>query len=187
MGMPETLERWTAARVRELPDDGRRYEVVDGVLLVTPAPRWNHQEAVFRLAQQLDAYLQRIGGAHLALSPADVELDPYTLVQPDVFIVPSVGGRRPKNWTDITGLLLAVEILSPSTARADRSIKRGRYQRAAIPEYWIVDVDARLIERWRPGDERPEILTERLTWVLREGVEPLTIDLVAFFRNVLDE
>ena len=187
MAMPELLERWTAARVRELPDDGKRYEVVDGELLVTPAPRLPHQEAAFRLAQLLDVYLLRVGGAHVVMSPADIEFDPHTLVQPDVFVVPSIQGRRPRAWTDISNLLLAVEVLSPSTARADRTVKRRRYQRASVPEYWIVDLDARLIERWRPGDQRPELLTDELVWQLREGVEPLVIDLGAYFRMVLDE
>ncbi len=187
MGMPEALERWTAARVRELPDDGNRYEVVDGELLVTPAPRFDHQEAVLAFMRLLDPYLLRIGGAHLVVSPADVELDTATLVQPDVFVVPSVGGRRPRTWRDITGLLLAVEIVSPASARADRAIKRRRYQRAGIPEYWVVDLDARIVERWRPEDERPEIVTEQLAWAPRAGVDPLSIDLAAYFRTVLDE
>src|SRR3954463_13774724 len=104
MGMPETLERWTAARVRELPDDGKRYEVVDGELLVTPAPSFDHQQAAFELASSLRAYLAQIRLGHAVMSPADIELDANTLVQPDVFVVPLEGGRRPKRWTDIRGL-----------------------------------------------------------------------------------
>lgn len=187
MAMPGTLERWTAARVRELPDDGRRYEVVDGELLVTPAPRLLHQKAVFQLARLLDDHVRLVGGAHVFSSPADVEFDPHTLVQPDVFVAPSVKGRSPRAWSEIANLLLAVEVLSPSTARADRTTKRRRYQRAGVPEYWVVDLDARLIERWRPGDERPELLSEDLRWELREGVAPLDIDLAAYFGVVLDE
>lgn len=187
MGMPEMLERWTAARVRELPDDGKRYEVVDGVLLVTPAPRLHHQAAVFRLAQILDAYLRSVGGAYVFISPADVELDTHTLVQPDVFVAPSVADRQPRAWTEIAGLLLAAEVISPASARADRTTKRRRYQRAAVPEYWIIDLDARLVERWRPGDDRPEIVTEHLAWAVRAGVEPLVIELAAYFKQVLDE
>lgn len=61
-------------------------------------------------------------------------------------------------------MLLAGEILSPTTVRCDRAIKRQHYQAAAVHEYWIVDPDARLIERWRPEDERPEIIRERMTW-----------------------
>ena len=187
MGMPEILERWTAARVRELPEDGNRYEVVDGELLVTPAPRLLHQKAVFCLARLLDDHVRLVGGGHVFSSPADIEFDPHTLVQPDVLVAPSVHGRSPRMWTDISTLLLAVEVLSPSTARADRTVKRRRYQRAGVPEYWIVDLDARLVERWRPGDQRPEVLTEGLVWELRAGVEPLVIDLGAYFRTVLDE
>jgi Uma2 family endonuclease len=109
------------------------------------------------------------------------------LVQPDVFVVALVDGRRPKNWSDLRGLLLAVEVLSPSSARADRTVKRRRFQRAGIPEYWVVDVDARLVERWRPSDERPEILTDELAWRPDATREPLRIDLPAYFARVLGE
>jgi Uma2 family endonuclease len=187
MGMPETLERWTAARVRELPDDGNRYEVVDGELLVTPAPTFDHQEAAFAPATLLRTYLERTRVGHAVLSPADIEFDPHTLVQPDVFVVPLESGRRPRRWTDIRGLLLAVEVLSPSTARADRTVKRRRYQRAGVPEYWIVDLDARLVERWRPGDDRPEVLAERLQWQARGADLPFVLDVLAFFRSVLQD
>jgi len=185
--MLETLERWTAAQVRELPDDGKRYEVVDGELLVTPAPTFDHQEAAFQLARLLQAYVAQRGLGHAVMSPADIELDPTTLVQPDVFVVPLEAGRRPKHWADIRELLLAVEILSPSTARADRTVKRRRYQRAEVAEYWIVDLDARLVERWKPGDERPEVLAERLEWRPGGDHASFEMDLPEFFREVLDK
>ena len=187
MGMPETLERWTAARVRELPDDGKRYEVVDGELLVTPAPNFDHQQAVGALFIALHTYLSHAVIGTTVVSPADIEFDPRTLVQPDVFVVPLEGGRRPRRWTDIRGLLLAIEVLSPSTARADRTVKRRRYQRARVPEYWIVDLDARLVERWRPNDERPEVLTERLSWQPDPSLPPFELDLPRFFAQVLDD
>lgn len=187
MGMPEMLERWTAARVRDLPDDGKRYEVVDGELLVTPAPRFDHQRAVGVLYLALHPYIAQAHLGEVVISPADIEFDPATLVQPDVFVVPLVGGRRPKTWADIRGLLLAVEVLSPSTARADRTIKRRRYQRAGVPEYWIVDLDARLIERWPVGDERPEVLTERLAWQPDPSGPPFELDLPRFFAEALAE
>ena len=162
MGMPEMLEHWTAARVRELPEDGNRYEVVDGELLVTPAPSFDHQQAAGMLLIALQEYLSGRPLGVAVMSPAAIEFDPATLVQPDVFVVPLEGGRRPKRWVDIRGLLLAIEVLSPSTARADRTTKRRRYQRAGVPEYWVVDLDARLVERWRPADERPEVLSDRV-------------------------
>jgi len=185
MGMPETLERWTAARVRELPDDGQRYEVVDGELLVTPAPTFDHQRAVGALYLALHHYLAATSSGEVVVSPADIEFDPATLVQPDVFVVPLEGGRRPKRWVDVSRLVLAIEILSPATARADRTVKRRRYQRAGIPEYWIVDLDARLVERWRPGDERPEVITDWLTWRLEGDLPAFELDLAEFFSHVL--
>jgi Uma2 family endonuclease len=81
---------------------------------------------------------------------------------------------------------VAAEVLSPSTARADRLSKRVIYQSQQVPEYWIVDVDARVIERWRPEDNRPEILTETLTWQPRSEISPLTIELESFFAEILD-
>ena len=81
-------------------------------------------------------------------------------------------------------LILAVEILSPVTARADRIVKRRLYQGEGVPEYWIVDVDARLVERWRPGDERPEIVTDRLEWRPDPAHSALEMELAAYFVEV---
>lgn len=185
MGMPQATEFWTPDRVRALPDDGRRYEVVAGELLVTPAPNLPHQEAVTRLVRLLADYTERSGVGYATLSPADLVPEPGSLVQPDVFVAPLIAGRRPRAWTDITRLLLAVEVLSPSTARADRTVKRQLFQRTGVPEYWIVDLDARLVERWRPGGERPEVLTDPLRWQPDPAVEPMVIDLPSFFTQVL--
>ncbi|HUL02040.1 MAG TPA: Uma2 family endonuclease [Gemmatimonadales bacterium] len=183
--MPQLQQPWTAAMVRELPADGKRYEVVSGELLVTPAPTFDHQEAVGNLFLRLRVHLRAHLVGHAAMSPADIELDTHTLVQPDVFVVPLVQGRRPRTWAEIPGLLLAVEVLSPSTARADRTIKRRRFQAEGVHEYWIVDVEARLVERWRPEDLRPEILTETLVWQPDPAVEPLVVSLPDFFNEVL--
>lgn len=187
MGMPQAAHFWTVDEVRALPADGRRYEVVAGELLVTPAPSFAHQEAVKHLLRRLADYCEPAGTGHAAISPADLTPEPNALVQPDVFVVGLVAGRRPRDWSDIERLLLAVEVLSPSTARADRTIKRRLYQRAGVPEYWIVDLEARLVERWRPSDERPEMLADTLTWSPDPAVPPLTIELPEFFGRVLSE
>ena len=187
MGMPQQATRWTAAMVRALPDDGNRYEVVDGELLVTPAPVELHQRAVVALVRLLADYAdaQRFGEA--LASPADLELDPEGLVQPDVFVQGLVGGHLSRGWNTGAPLLLVVEVVSPSTARADRTTKRCRYQRAGIPEYWVVDFDARVIERWRPADERPEVLGEAITWQPHGAAQALTMDLAGLFARVHGE
>ena len=187
MGMPQATRFWTPDEVRALPADGRRYEVVAGELLVTPAPSFDHQQAIKLLMFALDVYVDQWSLGCAAISPADLTPEPGALVQPDVFVVGLVAGRRPRDWSDVERLLLVVEVLSPSTARADRTIKRRLYQRGGVPEYWIVDLEARLVERWRPSDERPEMLTDRLSWHPDPAIPPLTIELPEFFRQVLLE
>lgn len=175
---------WTAAEVRELPDDGNRYECIDGELLVTPSPRGLHQVAVREVAFALHDYLRGQKVGELLWSPADIELQPTTLVQPDVFVSRSHDGSRVRDWKDIANLLLAVEVLSPSTARYDRVVKRNFYQRAGVEQYWIVDLDARLIERWLPDAVSPEILSEELTWNPPGASEPLKLNLLALFAEI---
>ena len=173
--------------VRALPDDGNRYEVVDGILLVSPSPSWPHQRAVAELWAKLNAYLRsnRAGAAYLA--PADVEFNPRRMVEPDAFVVPLVDGRVPMHFDAVRSLLLAIEVLSPSTARSDRHIKRRLYQSEGVGEYWIVDLEARSVERWRPADERPEILDVRIAWQPTGAPTSLEIDLVRYFADVFDE
>jgi Uma2 family endonuclease len=186
MSMPTLKRQWTAADLDDLPDDGNRYEVIDGELFVTPAPALRHQEAVAQLFLLLSDYLgkERVGHAHF--SPADIVFSPRRAVQPDVFVVPLVDARRPESWSEIKGLLVAIEVLSPSTARADRVAKRTLFRDEGVPEYWIVDLDARTIERSTPSEPRPEILVERLEWRPQGASEPLVIDLAEYFAKVLD-
>jgi Uma2 family endonuclease len=190
MGMPAALRprhsEWTAELVRQLPDDGNRYEVVDGELLVSPAPSRYHQRAVLLLWRLLEDFLRthEIGVALAA--PCDVEFAPSRMVQPDVYCVPLVNGRIAERFVPADGLLLAAEVLSPFTARFDRHTKRHLYQLERVPEYWIVDVNARLIERWHPDDERPQICDEIIEWRIAGHAPTLTIDLGEYFRGLFE-
>lgn len=189
MAMPVLEPRyWTAEDVRALPDDRNRYECIDGVLLMTPSPTWDHGYVIDGLQRAIDGYLGRRGPHRATRSPSDVEIVPGTLVQPDLFVPFAIDPtRRPRGWLEIAGLTLAIEVLSPSTARVDRGRKRLFYQRAGVLEYWIVDMDARVVERWRSNDERPEVLREELLWHPSGMAEPLRIDLAALFAEELDD
>jgi Uma2 family endonuclease len=161
--MPEAARRYTMDEVMALPSDGNRYELVDRELLVTPAPSFTHQRVVKHLCVALELYLERCReGAVLCISPANICWSREHLVQPDLFVVPA--GEVTDSWSSIQTLLLAVEVVSPASARADRVAKRRLYQRQGVATYWIVDPDARLVEVWHPEDARPEIVTDRLTW-----------------------
>jgi Uma2 family endonuclease len=179
--------QWTADEVRALPDEpGKIFECVDGALLVSPSPRLPHQSMVGALLRALDVYVRAQGIGAVFMAPGDLELDAFTLVQPDVFILPLVDGRRPRTAEEIGVPLLFVEVLSPSTARFDRVVKRGRYQRYGV-EYWIVDLDARLVERWMPTSERPEIITDAITWAPTGAAEPLVLELTPLFAEAVGD
>jgi Uma2 family endonuclease len=164
MGIPVDQTEWIAEMVRALPYDGNRYEVLDGELFVTPAPSYRHQAVLARLYDRIRPYVDQYSLGWTRWSPADIEFSPKRVLQPDLFVVPEEGTGEPHSWKDVRRLLLVIEALSPTTARADRLKKRPIYQEQQVPEYWIVDSDARLVERWRPADDRPEVIADVLEW-----------------------
>ena len=162
MGMAQPTPVTTIEELLTLPDDGMRHELLDGVHVVTPAPRLDHQRVLGSLLATIHSQLATYAVLEVLTSPADIYLGPRTLVQPDLFIVQ----RMPPgtSWKDVPVPRVAIEILSPSTASRDRITKRRIYLESGIQEYWIVDIDARVIERWKAGDERPEIIDSKLEW-----------------------
>jgi len=191
--MAEYARRWTAAEVRELTDESRhwpRYELIDGELLVTPAPRPVHQIAVLYLARKIADYVEAEGIGMTLTSPSDLELEPDTVTQPDVFVIPSAYSRDAgplREWSQVRGLLLAVEVITPSSVRTDRMTKRKFFQRVGVPEYWVIELDARIVERWHPADDAPEVLRERLEWRPRGSENAMLLELRAFFAKVAGE
>ena len=191
MAMPATQRRWTANEVRQLigasPLATPRLELVDGELLVTPSPTWPHQRAVLLLAKALEEYVESHPVGVVCVSPSDVELEPQTIVQPDVFVVPAGEADRLRRGSlPVREVLLAVEVLSPSSGRHDRVTKRQLYSRH-VEEYWIVDLDARIIERWRRGAERPEVIVSTLEWQPAASAVAFRLDLPRYFAGLLGE
>ena len=185
MAMPAQHTEWTVEMVRGLPDDGNRYEVIDGELFVTPAPGIVHQRAVVELLDLVRPYVRAHGIGEALVSPADVVVyGPHKFVQPDLFVLPLVNGAPIRAWTEVGRLLLAVEVLSPSTEHTDRGRKRILYKDKAVPQYWIVDTDARAVERWHIDDSPLEILTDSLRWQPDHDAPPLDVDLPGYFDRV---
>jgi Uma2 family endonuclease len=180
--------RWTEEefyRARDAAPPGERWELVDGEVLVTPSPHWSHQRVVVELAVLLHAYVRKHALGELFVAPLDVKLEPGLVLQPDVLVVPT--GELETHADEVRRLLLAVESVSPTSARHDRVTKRPRYQRNRVPEYWVVDATSETIERWRPDDARPELLAEQLAWHPEGASEPFVLDLVRFFASVAVE
>jgi Uma2 family endonuclease len=188
MGMPAQREqrRWTEAEfyaARDAAPPGERWELVDGEVLVTPSPHWVHQAVLVRLLELLAPYVRAHSLGQIFVSPLDVKLEPGLVLQPDLLVVPR--GELRTREDIVRRLLLAVEVVSPSSARHDRVTKRPKYQKNRVPEYWVLDETSRTIDRWRPDDERPEIIAERLTWHPDGAAAAFVLDLASFFGDVL--
>jgi Uma2 family endonuclease len=174
---------WTADMVRALPEDGTRYEVVYGELLVTPAPAVPHQVVIRRLMLGLAEYLEPLGLGHtLFFSPADISWGPDTLVQPDLFVMAPTDVSE--KWTTFKSLRLAVEVLSPSSRRSDRVVKRKLYQERGVATYWIVDPDARLVEAWTPASLVAAQVRDELRWRVEAAAPELVIPVGRLFAPV---
>lgn len=129
-----------------LPDDGKRYEILEGELYMTPSPMTRHQLIAFRLSHVIGTYLEAHPiGTGLA-APCDVILSETDVVQPDLFIVlhGSVARITEKNVQGPPDSV--VEILSPGTSARDRELKRKRYEHFKVREYWLVDPDGNSVE-----------------------------------------
>lgn len=127
-----------------MPDDGHRYELIDGALVVTPAPSWQHQEVVGQLFMLL-MHARPSADFRVLMAPFDVVLAPDTVLQPDLLVARrSELSQRGLNAPP----LLAVEVLSPSTRRIDSTLKRARYEAAGCPSYWVVAPDGPSLTAW---------------------------------------
>jgi Uma2 family endonuclease len=130
------------------PDDGQRHEIVDGDHYVNPAPNLRHQTISRRLQHQLYSQIELEDLGCVFYSPVDVQLTEFDIVQPDLVVVLK-DCEQILTQTKIDGAPnLIIEILSQRTARYDRTLKKKLYQRAGVPEYWIVDPDEQTIEQF---------------------------------------
>lgn len=178
MHMATRTRPWTRADLARLPDDGNRYEVLDGELFVTPQARVLHQYVATGFASRLAAYCER-HALGVAVGPGAVPFGKNEL-QPDVQVVPVAPSHLPDRWDELPLPTLVVEVLSDATDRRDRGKKRDAYVRLGIPEYWIVDIGEHAVTVVRPGrpDER---VTGRLRWQPRAAIRALEIELAEIF------
>lgn len=140
---------YQAGDIQDMPDDGNRYEIIDGELHVTPSPSWAHQAIVAELLFRIYDHVRRHALGHVVTAPLSVILGDKTETQPDIIYV-SNERRRVITPSGIVGAPdLVIEVLSPSTAARDRNIKLVAYARAGIAHYWIADPDAPAVEEYR--------------------------------------
>lgn len=173
--------RWTRDELERFPDDGNRYEVLHGQLLVTPQASLDHQIIAMRLAAALYAYCEA-HRAGIAVGPGAVIFGKSEL-QPDFEILPPGSVKPRKKWDETPCPILVVEVLSPFAVsrRRDLSIKKDAYLRLGIATYWVVDHDERRVHVWSAGN-REEVITTVLRWQPVPNVAPFELQLAELFR-----
>src|SRR5688500_11376079 len=176
--------RWTYEEFARLPEDGNRYEVIAGELYVTPSPRPRHQEVVGYLVRKLGTFVEEGRLGIVYPGPIDVLFAEGDYFAPDLVFV----RRDRKEIVSDRGIEaapdLVIEIMSASTGARDRGIKRERYALFGVADYWLVDVDARRIERHRFAPLRDlEVFTDTLTWQPIGGGPALTLSVPDVFRS----
>jgi len=182
MGMPVDI-RLTYEDYCRLPNDGKRYEIIEGELFVTPSPFRPHQRAVTRLTSYLSVFVREKDIGEVFVAPFDVVFSRFDVVEPDLLYV-SKGRLSVLTEKNVQGAPdLVVEVLSPSTAEKDRTIKLKLYARYGVQEYWIIDPygpSAEIYRRQKKGFDPVKTLgaTDSLTSPLFLGFSLPLKDLV---------
>jgi len=142
--MIATLRPLTCDDLQELPDDGQRYEIIDGELIASPAPIANHQRVLKRLVRVFDDFANETGRGEVFFAPFDVQLGYHDIVKPDLVFIATELGRVPGQHHKFEGSpVLVAEVISPSSWQTDRVKKMALYARSAVLEYWIADPEQR--------------------------------------------
>lgn len=166
-----------------LPDDGKRYEILAGTLLVTPAPRPLHQRVVVRLYSALQRFFGGRSEGEVLVAPIDLILGKRDVLQPDLLVVDD---RATITERGIEGApLLVVEVLSKTTADRDRGAKSRRYAELGIRHYWLVDPDARRVEcrRLEGGAYRTTVAAEGDASLAPPEFDGLRLSLTALWAE----
>lgn len=174
-------KQWTLEEFDRLPDDGNKYELIDGELFVSPAPTFSHELIIARLTRIIDPYIAASGLGFVLHRGAVRSVRDNTQVEPDLMV------RQPPDdpaagWASPPFPILVVEIAYDSTRRRDRGQKRDLYMKYEIPEYWIVDGRDRAVRVVRPG-KADVVITQTLNWQPVGVAMPLVIALADVFEH----
>jgi Uma2 family endonuclease len=179
MAMAISVPLYTVDDLEHFPDDGNRYELLDGVLLVTPQAAAVHQVVANRIQFELTASLQKRGLAHV-VGPGAVVRMPRTQLQPDILVYPARFSPT-TDWRKITEHWLAVEILSRSSRVYDRDFKRDAYFALGLQQVWLVDWRDRSVEVCT-AKGKSRVVRDRIRW--RIARTEVTINLNEVFAGL---
>ena len=179
MGMAISVPRSTVDDLAQFPNDGNRYELLDGVLIVTPGPRPAHQLTASRLLLALGVPVKGIAEA---VGPGTIVRPPNTQLEPDLLVRPARFANA-RSWEDITEHWLAVEVLSRSSRIYDREFKRDAYFALGVQQVWLVDIDDRSVDVWRSRTEH-EVVRDVIRWAPPASELIVSIDLAELFAGL---
>lgn len=175
--MPRPMAvRLTYQDYLRVPDDDLRHEILDGEHVVSPSAGSHHQRLQLRLAMALHAAIEQTG-LGIVVTDLDVHLGPHDVVRPDILVVTTAHAAR-ITATHVEGAPdLLIEILSPDSATRDRHARKARYEARAVPEYWIVDPNARRLEQYASYSEGYRLLGAATEAIQLAILPEVTIDL----------
>jgi Uma2 family endonuclease len=183
MTTPASPYTWTYSEYARFPDDGNRYEVIDGEVLVTPAPTPHHQHVVGTLLMMLRPYVERFG-LGVVLADVDVLFATGQFLRPDLVFVPTGrrGGISDRGIEVPPGLIAEVE--SPTSHTVDRVKKPRHYGDFGVPEYWVLDPleGCAWIWRFAAGATEPQRVVGRFEWRPESAPEALRLDTAELLR-----
>lgn len=179
-----TGDVWTYSEYARLPDDGNRYEVIEGEVLVTPAPGTRHQHFAANLFMAVRQYVEK-HALGTVLWDVDLLFVEGQFLRPDFLFVPASGRAGITNRGVETVPALVVEVLSPSSRSIDLVRKPRRYRESGVPEYWVADPADQIIWRFAfgAGKTEGERIEGTLVWRPNPTIGPLQIDLAAAFAD----
>lgn len=175
---------WTYAEYARLPEDGKRHEVLDGRVLVTPSPTTGHQRVARRLFRLLDDYVAEHGLGEVFWE-LDVLFPGGQFLRPDLVYVPEAerGRLGDRGVEGVPGLV--VEIVSASSGRIDKMTKPPRYGDFGVPEFWAVDPGRKAVLVWAfdQGATEPRVEAERVEWRPEADRPPLVFEVAVLFEE----
>jgi len=181
MGMALAVPRYTVHDLDSFPDDGNRYELLDGLLLVTPAPSLGHQAVVSRLVAKLQAYL---GATSMVYSPGSVEVAPKVHLEPDILVVPT--SEPMSRWNDVRNWWLAVEVSGRGSQVYDRDFKFAAYAALGVHDVWRVDLrDHCVVVKAGAGDDVKH--RRSFSWQPESLDQAVTIHVPSLFEGILGD
>ncbi len=183
MVMPALVPRYTIDQLESFPDDGNRYELLDGVLLVTPAPNVSHEAIVERLYIAVRSYLGE--SVHIFTRGA-VQVPPSNHFEPDLLVIPRMP-RLPKKWSDIPDVWLAVEVSGWGSRIYDRDFKHDAYHRLGVRTTWRIDILDRTATCTNKGRGKAFPTRDEIVWQAPGSDEALRLSVPSLFEGIEDD